>query len=784
MLSRTSFRAARLAALLRVLLLVALACPAAGARPVVASSVVSAGRIGGGGTDVGTAVARDPSGALYLIGYFAGTADFDPGPGTVSLAPAGNIDAFVAKLDPSGALVWARRLGGSLADQGIGVAADASGVYVTGTFEGAVDLDPGPGTANVTSQGGTDVFLLKLDGDGNFAWGRSFGGIVSDSGSAFALAGGALYLVGDYRGTVDLDPGPGVASFTSANGTTDIFVSKFDLAGSLVWAKAVRGSQEEISRGVASDGTGVYVTGIFSGTTDFDPGPGTVSLAATSNSYDVFVLRLDSSGGFSWVRSIGAADTEISSGIRVDGSGVYITGYFNGVVDFDPGSGTTTATAMGAAFDAFLLKLDLGGDFAWVRRFGNENTDVPFALEVNPSGVYVTGYLRGTVDFDPGSGSFPLTSAGKDDAFVARLTSAGDFVTAYRLGGSDADVGRSLALNGSTVYLAGTFEKTADFDPGPGSATLTSAGAGDIFLSVVAAESDPPVGVADAYTVAAGATLTVPPRGVLANDANPGGSGAALQAVLAAPPSRGTLDLRPDGSFTYVPNAGVTGSDQFTYRATTATASSNPTTVTLTITAIPTLTVSRAGSGNGAVTGSGISCGVDCQEQYPSGTQVTLTAAPATGTDISTFAGWGGACAPAGTSQTCTLTIDADKAVTATFGRVNAGVQVGPGPTESGAKTLIATLTARAGCGPIQHIHFGTVGVPFDNARISISSPSGGPSGQTVGFLYTPPAGITSVSITIQRVAQSGGATVKSIQLHDGCGEWLTLVGGGPDAFR
>jgi hypothetical protein len=161
-----------------------------------------------------------------------------------------------------------------------------------------------------------------------------------------------------------------------------------------------------------------------------------------------------------------------------------------------------------------------------------------------------------------------------------------------------------------------------------------------------------------------------------------------------------------------------------------------------------------------------------------SGSLVTLTATPAS---RSTFAGWNGACSGAGT---CQVTLDAAKAVTATFvGSV--GVVVAPAPSaESADKVLSATFTARTGCGPIQHVHFGSVAVAFDNARISITSPSGGPSGRTVGFLYTPPAGTTSVSITIQRVVQNGGATVKAIQLHDGCGEWQTFVGGGPSAFQ
>jgi hypothetical protein len=128
--------------------------------------------------------------------------------------------------------------------------------------------------------------------------------------------------------------------------------------------------------------------------------------------------------------------------------------------------------------------------------------------------------------------------------------------------------------------------------------------------------------------------------------------------------------------------------------------------------------------------------------------------------------------------------MDTAKAVTASFERVEAGVSVGGGGiSPSGDKSLTATLSARPSCGPIQQVVFGNAGQSFANARVAISAPAGGPSDQTTGFTYTPPTGTTAVSLTVQRVTPSGGATVTPIVMTDGCGEWKTLVGGGPSAF-
>jgi hypothetical protein len=206
--------------------------------------------------------------------------------------------------------------------------------------------------------------------------------------------------------------------------------------------------------------------------------------------------------------------------------------------------------------------------------------------------------------------------------------------------------------------------------------------------------------------------------------------------------------------------------------------------VVLNVTATPmfALTVAPSGVGAGTISSSpaGIDCGADCTEAYVDGTLVTLTATPAPGW---TFGGWGGACSA---MASCQVTMDAAKSVIATFVRQNVGVQLGqlPNPPPGSTPSLRAILSARPTCGPIVQIQFGVAGSPFDNAQITIVAPVGGPAGRTTGFTYTPPPGTTSVTLTIQRVVQSGGAMVKPIRFRDGCGDWPTFLGGGVDAFK
>jgi len=120
---------------------------------------------------------------METTGYFHGTVDFDPGAGTTNLTSAGDLDIFVHKLDASGNLVWAKRIGNTGEDDGYYITTDASGnVYTVGNFQNTVDFDPSAGTSNLTAAGGKDVFIHKLDPSGNFLWAKSWGSSSTDVG--------------------------------------------------------------------------------------------------------------------------------------------------------------------------------------------------------------------------------------------------------------------------------------------------------------------------------------------------------------------------------------------------------------------------------------------------------------------------------------------------------------------------------------------------------------------------------------------------------------------------
>ena len=319
-----------------------------------------------GGTDgaKGNSITTDASGNIYSTGIFRGAVDFDPGAGVFNLtSAAGNIysydgDIFIQKVDSNGNFIWAKSMGDTIYDHGISITTDVSGnVYSTGVFQGTVDFDPGAGSYILNSNGSSDIFIQKLDSNGNFIWAKSMGSTEYDAGfSVTTDASGNVYTTGRFQNIVDFDPGPGTFNLTS-NGDHDIFIQKLDPNGNLLWARSMGGTGSERGNSITTDALGnVYTTGWFQNTVDFDPGSGVFNL--TSNgSYDIFIQKLDANGNFIWAINMGGTSADLGNSITTDASGnVYTTGEFQDTVDFDPGAGTFNLTTNWGN-DIFIQKL-------------------------------------------------------------------------------------------------------------------------------------------------------------------------------------------------------------------------------------------------------------------------------------------------------------------------------------------------------------------------------------------------------------------------------------------
>jgi len=418
-----------------------------------------ANQAGGINDDFSYSIAVDDIGNSYVTGYFGGSATF----GTTTLTSSGGYEIFVAKLDNNGNWLWAKQSGGTNSVVGNSIAVDSiRNSYVTGYFWGSATF----GTTTLTSSGYEDIFIAKLDINGNWLWAKKAGGTYWDYGYSITVdANGNSYVTGIFYGNATF----GTTILTSS-GYYDIFVAKLDSNGNWLWAKKAGGIDMDYGYGIAVDANGnSYVTGCFWDSATF----GTTTFTS-SGGYDIFVAKLDSSGNWLWVKQAGGTSGDDGHNITVDDNGnSYVTGYYySGIATF----GTTTLTSSGYE-DIFVAKLDSNGNWLWAKQAGGTGHDYGLSIAVDANGnSYVTGYFDGSATF----GTTTLISSGEDDIFVAKIDPNGNWLWAKKAGGTSWDYGCGIAVdaNGNS-YITGYFDDSVTF----GTTTLISSGDYDIFVA-------------------------------------------------------------------------------------------------------------------------------------------------------------------------------------------------------------------------------------------------------------------------------------------------------------
>lgn len=447
--------------------------------------------IGTTGVDQGTKVKVDAAGNVYTVGFYIGTADFNPGAGVFNMSSntATWYDVFVTKFDASGNFVWAKSIGGSLNDVPLSLELDnANNLLICGYFSGTVDFDPNAGIVNLVSAGNEEPFILKLTDQGNFVWARRLGGTQNEYANGVAIDNNDnVYVTGVFSIAGDYDPGAATYTLTPV-GSQDCFIVKLNSAGVFVWAKQIGGTGNEVGKSIDIDGANnVITTGNFTLTADFDPGAG-VANSTSLGQNDMFINKLDQDGNFIFNKTIGGTSEDFLTTVKTDGNNnIVAVGYFAGAIDVDPGAGTTTYTSLGGN-DGVLIKLNSAGDLVWSYHLGSsagENyQDLAFDINNN---IYTVGvFSGGIIDFDPGVGTFSMASSGFEDGFIQKLTAAGSFVSAWRLGGSnnnDRAYGVGVSTNAlAEIHTTGSFSSSADMDPSAGVFTLNPVGSSDIFV--------------------------------------------------------------------------------------------------------------------------------------------------------------------------------------------------------------------------------------------------------------------------------------------------------------
>lgn len=436
-----------------------------------------------------SALTSDANGNVYAIGYFSGTADFDPSGATFNLTSNGNSDIFIQKLSPTGSLIWAQNYGGNSRDIGSSVLVDFQGnIVVSGHFQETVNFNPlGSTSQNRTSAGNYDGFVMKLNANGEFIWIQQFGGtdleVVNDLAEG---QNGDLFMDGVFRGTADFDPSASTFNLTS-NGSNDAYVARLNSNGDLLWASSFGSPGVDAATSIAVDPQGNVYAGLeFNSTVDFDPSSGGTANLTSNGGADCAVLKLNESGNYIWARSWGSPTFDVMDDLTIGSDGqIYSAGYFSSDGDFDPNPSSTFTLNHNGNGDVFVHKLDSMGNFQWAHNAGGPTEDEVGAIAADAYGnIYVTGYFNGSPDFNPSAtATNTLTSVGGDDIFIWKLNANGEYVDALSMGGNANEIGHAIAIDGSNNILhGGIFRSTADLDPSSGVFSLTSNGNADGFI--------------------------------------------------------------------------------------------------------------------------------------------------------------------------------------------------------------------------------------------------------------------------------------------------------------
>jgi len=439
-------------------------------------------------SDVGKEIVVDSEGNSYVIGTFRLVADFDPGPGVLNLTAFGSKDVFVQKLDPNGNLLWVKQFGGSNEDDASSIVIDSNAdIIITGEFKGTADFDPNAGTNTLTATGTYfDTFIAKLDNNGNLIWVKQLDATHHCYAEDMDVnSNNEILLTGRWFETADFNPGFDVNNLTAQGIGWDIYILKLTSNGDFVWVVPIAGTDNNYVQAIKVDlNDDLLVCGYYYETIDLNPGPGTDTHVANPNQEDMFIVKLDTDGLYLWGKNFSSGSTEISNSIEVDlNNDYYFGGYFSGSLDFDPGPGNTTLNPLNQVTDAFLLKLNSDGIFQWVKQIQGTSDGEIFSIALDNQGdVIIAGVFSQTADFNPGPPVENITSIGGRDIFFQKLSPDGSYHWTLTLGGFDDDYINSIAVRNGDIHATGVFRSTADFNPGPAEANKTSNGLDDIFV--------------------------------------------------------------------------------------------------------------------------------------------------------------------------------------------------------------------------------------------------------------------------------------------------------------
>jgi len=345
--------------------------------------------IGGKKAEVGSSLIQTSDGGYVIAG---GTSSFG----------AGEADIYVVKLDAHGNLQWTKTIGGPDFDVGNSLIQTSDGGYAIA------------GSTQSFSAGGQDVYVVKLDANGNLQWTKTIGGKKEDGGNSLIQTSDGGYAIAG-----------STHSFGAGDG--DVYVVKLDARGNLQWTKTIGGPASETAFSLIQTSDGGYAIAGF-----------TASFGAGET--DLYLVKLDANGNLQWTKTIGGKKEDVGFSLIQTSDGGYVI------------AGGTSSFGAGK-WDVYVVKLGADGNLQWTKTIGakNENFSISSLIQTSDGGYAISSYTE----------SF---GAGKWDVYVVKLDKNGDAccaITQTSQVGSGGRLGSPTSFIGSGGTLTSPTSRTS-----------------------------------------------------------------------------------------------------------------------------------------------------------------------------------------------------------------------------------------------------------------------------------------------------------------------------------
>ncbi|MCW3072487.1 MAG: C-terminal target protein [Bacteroidetes bacterium] len=384
-----------------------------------AGNVLWGFKVGNNHNNICNGVAIDSAGNVYVTGTFENTTDFRGLASTAAnLTATGGLDAFIAKYNSSGQLIWVKKGGGASNDEGFSVCLNSSALFITGYYSNSGSF----GTFNTVANNSTqNVFVCAYDFSGNELWLADAGATQPSYGHDITADNSAVYLTGEFKGaTFSIFNSSGIISSALTNisaSKTDAYVLSYSLSGAVRWAGSIGSSEDDKGHSISSSGSMLYITGSLKQSTNF-PGYAANPVSYSGSNMDMYVAQLTKSAGVTqWVIREGSSDEDEGLCVASDDFGnVYAGGFYKNSISF--AGGPTLNAGGGDAEQIFVVSYTSAGVYRWVRESGDNGKDEPYGIACTTlNEVYIAGEYKK----EPAFASFTLTDDGGPNIFIAKL---------------------------------------------------------------------------------------------------------------------------------------------------------------------------------------------------------------------------------------------------------------------------------------------------------------------------------------------------------------------------